>query len=293
MSDLRAAFVCVICLCGMLIAPGVLAAAKPQRIVSLNLCADQLVLLLASPPAVKSVTWLARDTEMSGVTTLASKVPVNYGLAEEIVPLQPDLVVASIYTHRTTVDFLKHLKIPILELDIPNSIAAMLAQVHSVAEALGERQKGEALVSAMMKRLAAIPVRSGSRPVAAVWQPNGATAGPGSLVDEVLYRAGLDNLAARPGITQYDRLPLEALILGHPDLLILNPDHSQLPALADELLRHRVVKAAFPVTRTVLVPDYLWTCGGPGVVEAVEILSRAAGEVKSDLRGLRRGAEAR
>ena len=83
------------------------APAAPRRIVSLNLCTDQLVLALADRAAVRSVTWLARDPQNSVMAAAASEVLVNHGLAEEIIPFAPDLVVAGIYTARTTVALLK------------------------------------------------------------------------------------------------------------------------------------------------------------------------------------------
>ena len=81
--------------------------AAPKRVVSLNLCADELVLRLAPPDTVKSVTWLARDPTLSNVSALAHEVPVNRGLAEDVVPLAPDLVIAGAYTTRTAVGLQK------------------------------------------------------------------------------------------------------------------------------------------------------------------------------------------
>jgi iron complex transport system substrate-binding protein len=41
---------------------------KAQRIVSLNLCSDELILRLANPANVASVTWLSRDPSGSNLT---------------------------------------------------------------------------------------------------------------------------------------------------------------------------------------------------------------------------------
>jgi iron complex transport system substrate-binding protein len=90
----------------------------PRRIVSLNLCTDQLVLALADRDAVRSVTWLAHDSHISTMATEAAHVPVNHGLAEEIVPLAPDLVIAGLYTTRTAVALLRRLGIPLVEVDV-------------------------------------------------------------------------------------------------------------------------------------------------------------------------------
>ena len=132
-------------------------AAAPQRIVSLNLCADELVLRLAAPGTVKSVTWLARDPVLSNVPALAQAVPVNRGLAEDIVPLAPDLVIAGTYTSRTAVALLQRLRVPVLEIDVPGSIEEALAQIRTVAAALGAEERGAQLVADIQKRLAALP----------------------------------------------------------------------------------------------------------------------------------------
>jgi iron complex transport system substrate-binding protein len=69
-------------------------ARKPQRVVSINLCVDELVLRLADRRNIASISWLARDPDNSNVADMAREVPIIHGLAEEIFPLDPDLVIA-------------------------------------------------------------------------------------------------------------------------------------------------------------------------------------------------------
>src|SRR3954453_12658271 len=80
---------------------------KPRRIVSLNMCVDELVLRLAGAQDIASGTWLSRGPKNSNVAELGPRTPVNHGLAEEIIPLNPDLIIAGIYTARTGVAMLK------------------------------------------------------------------------------------------------------------------------------------------------------------------------------------------
>ena len=137
----------------------------------------------------------------------AADVPVNHGLAEEIIPFAPDLVVAGIYTTRTTVALLKRFGLPVLELDVPQSLPAIVAQIRTVAHALGHPERGEAMVTAMMADLTALgPIPAGPWPVAVVYHPNGFTGGRGSLIDDLLTRAGLRNLAAELALTHWPAL---------------------------------------------------------------------------------------
>lgn len=261
------------------------AAAAPQRIVSMNLCADELVLRLAAPDTVRSVTWLARDPLISNVARQAQAVPVNRGLAEEIVPLRPDLVIAGVYTTRTTVAFLKRLQVPVLELEVPQTLPAALQQIRQVAQALGRHEQGEAMVAQMEAEIARVeaelrqrdasPQASSPKPVAAVYSPNGFTVGEGSIVHDLLTRAGLRNLAAERRIDNYGRLPLELLLMAQPDLLIMNAGTDRPPALAYELLRHPALRQEFRPAQIVSVPSAWWTCAGPQLVDALALLARA------------------
>ncbi|MGH6609321.1 MAG: ABC transporter substrate-binding protein, partial [Burkholderiaceae bacterium] len=218
-----------------------IAQAAPQRIVSLNLCADELVLRLATPGTVQSVTWLARDPELSNVSDLAQRVPVNQGRAEEIVPLQPDLVITGTYTTRMTAALLKRLDVPVLEIGVANSVDQAIRQIETVAAALGARERGAQLIADIKGRIAALPVTPviADQPVAAIFQPNGFTIGEGSLVNDLMRRAGLRNLAVEQRITHYGLLPLESLLRAQPDFLIVNAaDEHASPAMAHRILQH-------------------------------------------------------
>jgi iron complex transport system substrate-binding protein len=248
-------------------------AAKPHRIVSLNLCADELVLRLADRENIASVTWLSRDPNNSNVSELAEEVTINHGLAEEIIPLNPDLVIAGIHTTRTAVALLKRVHFPLIELEVPRSLDEVRAQIRQVAAAIRETERGERVVADMDERLASIarpaPVK---RLRALVLNPNGFTTGAGSLVDNIITTAGLTNLAAGMGLGNYARIPLENVVMSDPDVLILNGRRDGPPSLATELLQHPVL-STLAHTRTIVLPSRLWVCGGPAIVDAIELLS--------------------
>jgi iron complex transport system substrate-binding protein len=255
---------------------------KPRRVVSLNLCVDELLLRLADSRNVASVTWLARDPANSNVTDLAAEIPVNHGLAEEIIPLNPDLVIAGIYTARPAVALLKRTGTPLVEVGVPKNLAEVRQQIRDIAALIGEREKGESVVGAMDAGLAALPAAaSSSRPRAIVLNPNGATVGKGTLVDEIMTRAGLTNVAAELAIDNYGQIPLEAVVASGVDVLIVSASRDGPPALATEILRHPVLSALSDRTRVVVMPGRLWNCGGPAVVEAIERLRRVAEDARA------------
>ncbi len=258
------------------------APARPQRIVSLNMCTDELVLRLARPEHVASVTWLSQDPRNANMATRARSIRANHGLVEEVLAHKPDLVVAGAYTTRSTVALLKRVGVPVREFGVPGNLAEMRQQIRDMAKLLGEPQDGEALIAEIDKRLATLADRPRpARPRAIVLRPNGFTTGRGSLVDEILTAAGLSNLAAELGIDHYGQIALETVALGQADILILDTTPDGPPSLAHEILHHPVLARLGGRLKLVALPSKLWTCAGPAVIDAIELLLDAAAPISA------------
>ena len=251
--------------------------AHPVYVVSMNLCADELVLRLADRDQVTAVTYLAHDPRGSTVAREATGIAVTRGLSEEIVALRPDLVVAGAFTTRTTVGLLKRVGFPLLELGVPNDFEGVRAQIRTVAAALGHPARGEAMVADLDARLA--QVVPAAKPLRAlVMRPNAFTVAPGSLGDAIIRAAGLVNVAAELGRDRFGQVPLEAAALANADLIVLDEGEPGAPSLADALLHHPVLDALRRQGRTVSIPNRLWTCPGPQVAEVVALIAAAARE---------------
>ncbi len=250
---------------------------RPARVVSMNLCADELVLRLADRDQVAAVTFLARDPGGSTVAERAAGVPLTRGLSEEIIALRPDLVVAGSFTTRSTVGLLKRIGFPPLELGVPVDFSGVRAQIRTVAAALGHPERGARMIADFDGRLAEIgPPDRLPRLRALVMRPNAFTVAPGTLGDAILTAAGLINVAAEIGHDRTGQVPLEAAAFAAADLVILDEDPQGAPSLADALLRHPILAALRRQGRTVSIPDRLWTCPGPQVAEVVARLAAAA-----------------
>ncbi len=257
------------------------AAETPKRIVSLNLCTDELVLRLADHANIASVTYLSKDPISANAVDLAADVPVNHGLAEEIIPLNPDLVVAGTFTARTAVAMLKQTRFPVTEFGVARSIADVRTGIRKMAALVGEPARGEALVASFDQRLASIGTSPVRRPTALVFNANGFTVGAGTLVDDIMARAGLENVAAHMNLGNYTQLPLEVVVRSNVDVLIVSARRDGPPSLATALLDHPVLSQLGPKTHVVVMPTNLWSCGGPEVAEAVARLHAAAEAVSN------------
>ena len=251
------------------------AIAKPERIASLNLCTDQLALMLVEPARIATVTFLAPDPATSYMAEAAAGIPINHGRLEQILPLKPDLVLAGRFTTHFTKTLLRKLGYSVFEADIPDTFDGIRDQVRQVAALLGETDKGEALLVRMDAQLTHAAEISGPPPLAALYGPRGYTQGRGTLENSVLEAAGYRNLAAEMGLSGSRVLPLEILLRQAPRYLIFNARVDNAPSLAMAVLDHPALTRAFAGTASIRIPPRFWYCPGPMLGDAVRFLAEA------------------
>lgn len=254
------------------LAPAALADAGP-RVMSLNVCTDQLVLALADPGRIVSLSVLSDDPDYSYLHADAAAHPKNAGIAEEVFVAGPDVVVTGTYSLHNTTQLLRHLGARVEEFGYTQTLATIAADIRRMGEILGAEERAEAMASGFERDLAALTVPADQpRPTAVIYGQNGVATGAGTLADSVLTAAGLRNLAAERGFSGMAPYPLELLIVDRPDVVLLSARVEDAPALADQVTRHPAIASSGAMTATGIVPRGAWSCGGPFTLEAVRAL---------------------
>lgn len=251
---------------------------KPARVVSMNLCTDQLAMLIAAPGQLVSISAIARQPQSSAMVDEAMHFPVNQGQAEEIFLLKPDLVLAGTYTTRATVGLLKELGIPVEQFAPEASFDGVREAMRRMGELLGREERAAELIGEFdsgLKRLQNLP-KSGK--VAALYYANSYTSGSGTLADAAIDAAGLENLAASLGIQGTATIPLETLVLAMPDVVVAGDRDYTAPALAQENFSHPAFRALIEKSGEASMPVRNTVCGGPFTLAAVKMLRGAAGQ---------------
>lgn len=247
-------------------------ATPPARVVSMNLCTDQLAMLLAAPGQLVSVSHLARDPQMSAMVAEAAAYPTNRGRAEEVYLMRPDLVLAGTYDG-PPVAMLARLGVPVVTLAPPTSLAETRAAIRTIGQALGRAPAAEAMLAQFDARLARLAHPAGEgAPLAATWGPNGYSAGAESLAGDVLKTAGFALMSERLGMAGSGTVPLETLVLADPALIVTGrrfPGASR----AEETLIHPALTHLH--ARPIEIPDADWACGIPQVLDALATLAEA------------------
>jgi iron complex transport system substrate-binding protein len=254
----------------------------PQRVVSINLCADELLIALADPAQIADLSTYATDPSLAFLSEEARRFRHDAGAAETVVAMAPDLVLAGRFSKRETRAALTALGYRIVELEPARSIADSVGQIRKVAALLGHPERGEALISRINEardRAAAAAV-AGKRPSVAVYLRRGYISGSNTLTDELLSIAGLDNAGGRLAGRTGGLVPLEKLVADPPDYLLVSSPRSPAEDQGSALLAHPALAALFPPEKRITLPDRLTVCGGPSLPAALDWLAGEARRVE-------------
>ncbi|PZR35887.1 ABC transporter substrate-binding protein [Caulobacter segnis] len=256
------------------------AAAAPRRIASLNACLDAMLVHLADRGQIAALSHYAREDQGSTVAAEARALPFTWESAEEIIALQPDLVLASQHSALATRNALKRLHVPVERFAVPKTINESLTQVRRVARLIGHPDRGERLTARIQAALAAATPRPGSRRLTAlIYQPNGFAAGPHTLVDELMTLAGFDNVARRYGLKSWGNVPLELLLAAPPEVLLVGVPAAGARSWADRVMTHPALGALRGRMRQARFPERLLYCGGPVLIESAQAMARARTQI--------------
>ena len=255
------------------IGAGLLASCAPQQarspapdngpsFVSLNPCLDDILVNVAAPGQVLALSHYSRDPSASSVgAEVAKRFGVTGGTAEEVLALQPDIVLASSFIAPSTRAAFEQLGLRVETFGSPVTVAESVAQVRQIAALAGQAQEGEELVRSIEQdsRLGA-----GLRTISTLlWQPGQIVPGETTLIGELLRENGFASHSAARGLEQGDYVALETLLVDPPELLLVagssaGQQHPMLDRLAG--------------TQVEPLDTRLLYCGGPTIVEVHERL---------------------
>jgi iron complex transport system substrate-binding protein len=247
------------------------AAARPQHVMSLNLCTDQLLLDLLPPQRIVSLTFLARSPNDAVHWREAATIAVNHGYAEEVLAARPDLVLAGTFTTAGTRQLLKQLGVPLVEVPPAGNFEEIRAVTRQVARALDESDSGERLLANMDATLHNLDEERSERLIrVASWNGSGAVPGKGTLFDAILTAAGGVNIAASMHGLRSGSFDIEELLVAHPDVLAYAAGN-RAPALREDTDQHPLILKMYGHHR-ISYPEALYSCGIPEAAQAAVAL---------------------
>jgi iron complex transport system substrate-binding protein len=244
------------------------------RVVSINMCTDQLLLALADPPQILGLSPYARDQARSWAAEAAGRYPQLSGGAEEILMLTPDLVVSSRYTKRSTREILKTQGITVAEFDSALTIEDTKQQIVRMGALLGQEGRAMAAIARIDAALVRVRAAASRTPFRVLpLARRGWVSGRDSLMSALLSAAGLVNASDELGFSSGGFASLEQVVMARPDFLLVESEGDFAEDQGVAMLMHPAIEKLYPRAKRLLMPEMLTVCGGPMLAEALDQLT--------------------
>ena len=196
----------------------------PRRIASTYLAADELLAALVDPARVVGVSAYVDDLAASNcLDAYAATVPRLRADPETIVALAPDLVCVASFTGADALRQLIGAGLPVARWSRFDSFADVIAEIRAMGATVGEEPRADALAGGIAALLADLERRlAGVRPVRVIYyDPPTYTMGSGTLVGEILTRAGGTNAVEELGIVGPGQIGIETVLALEPEAIIM------------------------------------------------------------------------
>lgn len=239
------------------------AEAAPRRVASLNLCTDELLLMLGDPGQIVSVTHLAQQPAETRLWREARRYRRNDGSLVSVAGLKPDLVLTMGGGARDRGRIARRLGIRVLDLPYPQSLADIERSVRSVSIALGRPAAGRAVLERLDRLQRGRPARTADT----IWLGGGGRTVPaGGLAAQWMALAGF-----RQRTVNGDRVSLEQLLIRPPAVILRSDYRSGQYSGEQRWLSHPLARRVRGA-RTIATDGRAWTCMGPLLAAEIERL---------------------
>jgi iron complex transport system substrate-binding protein len=202
-------------------------------------------------------------------------------LAEPLLALQPDLVIASTVQSADTTAVLRRAGITVVILPDPVAFPDVIAQLELLGSLLGTEERAASQIAQLIQRQAKLEAEGAPRSGLTVLPytnvgSGGWTAGAGTTADVIIGLAGMTNVAAATGRVGHVRIRFEELLELDPDLILVA---GSVDGSTGTVLRNERVLATLSAVKTdgiVALDDWLYTTTSHELLVAAEILAAGA-----------------
>jgi iron complex transport system substrate-binding protein len=230
------------------------------RVASLNLCTDELLLALADPEQIVSVTHLAQQEAETPLWREARRHPMNDGSLVSAARHRPTLVLGMGGGAGDRLRIAERLGIRTVDLPFAASLEDVEAGIRTVAAALGREQRGEALIARIRALRSSAPAQASE----ALWLGGGGrTVSAQGLEAQWMRLAGLAQREVAG-----DRVSLGELAARPPAVLLRSDYRSGQYSAAQRWLGHPLAGAAGH-SRSIPTDGRRWTCMGPPMIDEI------------------------
>ena len=216
--------------------------APPERIYSLSLGHAEIVAALRGGEVLVASARFFKDPGTSAAYTEFVGLPDAGSDPEEIIGLDPQIVIASAFTSADLVAQLTGVGVQVVRADLEDSALGNVPNILLLGYMLGTEDRAIELAGQVSSRVKAVTDRiAAGGPVA---QPRVLAmsrfsdifvAGEGSTEGGIIEAAGALNVAAEAGVNLHQNVGIEGIAAMNPDIILLTQPEQSALEFADEL----------------------------------------------------------
>ena len=246
---------------------------RAPRIISMNICTDQLLLAIADPAQIMGLSRFSRNARQWAGPE-ARKYPILSGGAEDILVAKPDVVAASDFDKRSTREILKAHGQNLVEFPIPRTLADVREQIRQMGDLAGHPERAAAEVTRLDAAIAGAKQAAAGKHFRMLpltrrgWVP-----GRDSFVGAILAEAGLASAAGELGISFGGFVSMEEIIRLKPDFLVVSDGGERAEDDGRAFLLHPALERFYPNSKRIVIPERMTECGGVLLADALNALS--------------------
>ena len=269
-------------------------AAKPQRIISLYVYGDEVLLGLVDHKRIAGLSKWVHDEDLAmGAKEAKDVTKIAESNPEAILALKPDLVLLPDSTKPEQISSLEDVGIKVFVYPAASRLSNIPKTIKAIGSAVGEPEQAEKLIAEMQKKISAVEAKvkkmqSEDRKKGLLFLRFGAIGGKGIIFNDIMTAAGVEDcyeaarhtIADKPGTSRI--LSKEEVVQANPDYIIIGTwsqggaykaGNAQLEELyADPAL---ATVTAVRKKQAIVIPQGYVNCLSQHAADSVELLHEA------------------
>lgn len=259
---------------------------KPQKIASLTLGMDEMLLELASEDRVVGLSGKNADNKsVSNVAQQASKFPKIENNIEILLSKKPDLVIGSSWVKDEFLQQLKDNNITYYGYKTPVTIEEQKQIILDLSKILGEEEKGKEIVSDIDSRLNTVKdtiKKSEYKDVKVMaYNMHGSSNAKNTIFDDIVKNIGAVNVSSEAGLERVAKISKEKIIELNPEVLVLmaweKDDLEEFETFANDLKNDKSLENvdAIKNNRVYIASSRYMTSVSHHIIEGVEFMAES------------------
>lgn len=268
-------------------------AKAPQRILTLAMSSDAIVMGLGLEDKLVAVNYLADDPVSSNIVKQAKKISykIKNPSIEEIIALKPDVIFVYDWIDMNRIENLRALGLKVVVLKGPVTLEDIQSNINTIACSLDRKASGEQLIQSMNNKLKEIKEKLADLKIKqkkslVLISLMTSYGGEGCIFDDMCKQAGVINGLSAAGIKNGQVLTKEMLVKINPDFLIMpvynNHKTFDIDKYNKEFLDDQSLQTMKAIkTNQLFYPKegYIYNCSQDFVFGVQEIAYLAYGEI--------------